>query len=202
MSPETQLFGVFNHIPMGIVLSIIALLLIASFFITSADSATFVLGMQTTFGSLNPSSMVKVTWGVAQALIAFVLLLAGGGDGSKALNAIQSAAIISAFPFSFVVIMMMISFYKDANQERKFLGLTLTPNKHRLQDYVRYQQEDYESDILEKENLEEIKKRRIIINFKAYKCELTFILIGFLLINLNGIDNHSQLIIFTYCTIS
>ena len=72
--------------------------------------------MQTTFGSLNPSSLVKVTWGVAQALIAFVLLLAGGGDGSKALNAIQSAAIISAFPFSFVVIMMMISFYKDATR--------------------------------------------------------------------------------------
>ncbi len=160
MSPETQLFGVFNHIPLGIVLSIIALLLIASFFVTSADSATFVLGMQTTFGSLNPSSLVKVTWGVAQALIAFVLLLAGGGDGSKALNAIQSAAIISAFPFSFVVIMMMISFYKDANKERKFLGLTLTPNKHRLQEYVKYQQEDYETDILEKEKLEEIKKKK------------------------------------------
>ena len=46
--------------------------------------------------------------------------------------------------------MMMISFYKDANQERKFLGLTLQPNKHRLQDYVKYQQQDYESDILEK----------------------------------------------------
>ena len=159
MSPETQLFGVFNHIPLGIVLSIIALLLIASFFVTSADSATFVLGMQTTFGSLNPSSLVKVTWGVAQALIAFVLLLAGGGDGSKALNAIQSAAIISAFPFSFVVIMMMISFYKDANKERKFLGLTLTPNKHRLQEYVKYQQEDYETDILEKREVRRNKEK-------------------------------------------
>lgn len=63
MSAETQLFGVFNHIPLGIVLSIIALLLIASFFITSADSATFVLGMQTTNGSLNPSAFIKVTWG-------------------------------------------------------------------------------------------------------------------------------------------
>ena len=31
---------------------------------------------------------------------------------------------------------MMISFYKDANKERKFLGLTLTPNKHRLEEYV------------------------------------------------------------------
>ena len=150
MTAETQLFGVFNEIPLGIILSIIALVLIASFFITSADSATFVLGMQTTNGSLEPSIMIKVTWGIAQSLIAFVLLFAGGGNGAEALNAIQSAAIISALPFSFVVIMMMISFYKDANQERKFLGLTLTPNKHRLQDYVQHQQEDYEDDIIEK----------------------------------------------------
>ena len=117
MTPETQLFGVFNEVPLGMLLSIIALILIASFFITSADSATFVLGMQTTFGSLEPTGFVKVTWGVAQSLIAFILLLAGGGDGAAALSAIQSAAIISAFPFSFVVILMMISFYKDANQE-------------------------------------------------------------------------------------
>ncbi|MGI2235188.1 BCCT family transporter [Staphylococcus cohnii] len=150
MTAETQLFGAFNEIPFGIVLSLIALVLIASFFITSADSATFVLGMQTTFGSLEPSKVVKVTWGIAQSLIAFVLLFAGGGNGADALNAIQSAAIISALPFSFVVIMMMISFYKDANKERKFLGLTLTPNKHRLQDYVQYQQEDFEDDIINK----------------------------------------------------
>jgi len=150
MSAETQLFGVFNHLPLGMVLSLVALVLIGSFFITSADSATFVLGMQTTYGSLEPSNVVKVTWGIAQSLIAFILLLAGGGDGAEALGALQSAAIISALPFSFVVILMMISFYKDANQERKFLGLTLQPNKHRLKEYIEYQQEDYESDILEK----------------------------------------------------
>ena len=113
MSAETQLFGVFNHLPLGMIL-------------------------------------VKVTWGIAQSLIAFILLLAGGGDGAEALGALQSAAIISALPFSFVVILMMISFYKDANQERKFLGLTLQPNKHRLKEYIEYQQKDYESDILEK----------------------------------------------------
>ncbi|KYH14584.1 BCCT family transporter [Staphylococcus kloosii] len=150
MSAETQLFGVFNHLPIGIVLSIIALILIGSFFITSADSATFVLGMQTSYGSLEPSNVVKVTWGIAQSLIAFVLLFAGGGNGAEALNAIQSAAIISALPFSFVVIMMMISFYKDANNERKFLGLTLTPNKHRMRDYVELQSEEYEDDIIER----------------------------------------------------
>ncbi|HEC2153079.1 BCCT family transporter [Staphylococcus delphini] len=150
MSAETQLFGVFHHIPLGIVLSIIALLLIASFFITSADSATFVLGMQTTNGSLNPSAFIKVTWGIAQSLIAFVLLLSGGGDGEAGLNALQSAAIISALPFSFIVILMMISFYKDANKERKFLGLTLTPNKHRLKEYVANSQQDYEDELISK----------------------------------------------------
>ncbi len=150
MSAETQLFGVFNHIPLGIVLSIIALLLIASFFITSADSATFVLGMQTTNGSLNPSAFIKVTWGIAQSLIAFVLLLSGGGEGEAGLNALQSAAIISALPFSFIVILMMISFYKDANKERKFLGLTLTPNKHRLKEYVANSQQDYEDELISK----------------------------------------------------
>ncbi|KIX89741.1 choline transporter [Staphylococcus microti] len=150
MSVETQLFGVFNHLPMGMILSIIALLLIASFFITSADSATFVLGMQTTNGSLNPSQFIKVTWGVAQSLIAFVLLLSGNGDGEAGLNALQSAAIISALPFSVVVILMMISFYKDANKERKFLGLTLTPNKHRLKEYVAQAQQDYEDELIAK----------------------------------------------------
>lgn len=147
MSPETQLFAVFNHLPLGIILSIVALLLIASFFVTSADSATFVLGMQTSYGSLEPASYIKVTWGVAQSLIAFILLFSGGDTG---LNSLQSAAIISALPFSIVIIFMMIAFYKDANRERKFLGLTLTPNKHRLEEYVKYSQQDYEEDILEK----------------------------------------------------
>ena len=147
MAPETQLFAVFNHLPLGIILSIVALLLIASFFVTSADSATFVLGMQTSYGSLEPASYIKVTWGVAQSLIAFILLFSGGDTG---LNSLQSAAIISALPFSIVIILMMIAFYKDANRERKFLGLTLTPNKHRLEEYVKYSQQDYEEDILEK----------------------------------------------------
>ncbi|WJP98778.1 glycine betaine uptake BCCT transporter [Macrococcus bovicus] len=123
MSVETQLFGIFHEMPLGIGLSILALLLIGTFFITSADSATFVLGMQSTHGSLNPPNTVKVIWGISQSLIALVLIYAGG------LNALQSAAIIVAFPFSFILIGMMVSLYKDANKERLHLGLTLKPDK-------------------------------------------------------------------------
>jgi glycine betaine transporter len=137
---ETMLFGIFNEMPLSIILSTVALILIASFFITSADSATFVLGMQTSFGTLSPANYVKITWGVALSAIAYILLLAGGETG---LNALQSAAIISALPFSIVVLLMMMSFYKDANQERKYLGLTITPDKRKMKEYMdRVNEED------------------------------------------------------------
>lgn len=112
LTSET-LFGVFNEVPLGVVLSIIAILLVTTFFITSADSATFVLGMQSTNGSLHPANAVKLTWGVAQSLIAVILLSAGG------LDALQTALIISAFPFSFIMLMMMGSFYKAITLEYK-----------------------------------------------------------------------------------
>ncbi|WP_353419089.1 BCCT family transporter [Staphylococcus delphini] len=145
MSPETQLFGIFNELPLGLILSVIAMLLVGSFFITSADSATFVLGMQTSHGSITPTGRVKVIWGLLLSLIAFVLLLSSGGEG---LGALQSAAIISALPFSVVIILMLISFYKDANLERRHLGLTLTPDKERMREYVSESRKDenYELD--------------------------------------------------------
>jgi glycine betaine transporter len=147
---ETQLFAVFDQLPLGLILSFIAVLLVTSFFITSADSATFVIGMQTSFGSLTPTGKTKIVWGIALSSIAYVLLLAGGPTG---LNALQSAAIISALPFSIVVILMVLAFFKDANTERKYFGLTISPDRQRYEDYVKGSAEEYE------EELEEYKER-------------------------------------------
>ncbi|KKK34640.1 choline transporter [Salinicoccus sediminis] len=144
MAPETQLFAIFNEMPVGSLLSIVAIILVSVFFITSADSATFVLGMQTTFGSLTPPAIVKIVWGISLSSIAYILLLAGGETG---LNALQSAAIISALPFSIVVILMVVAFYKDANTERKYLGLSITPNKKRMQAYMESTPEEHQEDI-------------------------------------------------------
>ena len=148
LPPETQLFAIFQEMPLGTIMSFIALLLVAIFFITSADSATFVLGMQTSYGSLFPSSGIKVVWGVLLSSIAFVLLLTGGDTG---LGALQAAAIISAFPFSIVVILMLISFFKDANLERKNLGLTITPDPEKLEEYIEHTEEHPHED-MEREN--------------------------------------------------
>ncbi|MFZ0371081.1 MAG: BCCT family transporter [Halobacillus sp.] len=117
LGTEVALFSMLDHIPLGGVMSIIGLLLISTFFITSADSATFVLGMQTTNGSLNPKNQVKFTWGVIQAGAAAVLLWQGG------LGALQTAAIISAFPFTIIMILICFSLYKTFNEDAKEAGL-------------------------------------------------------------------------------
>ncbi|VEF49708.1 glycine betaine transporter [Bacillus freudenreichii] len=114
---EEVLFAIFNEMPLSAVLSIIAVLLIGIFFITSADSATFVLGMQASYGSLTPPNSVKLTWGFILAAMAAILLYSGG------LPALQNALIIAAFPFSMIMILMMISIYKALRQERRELGL-------------------------------------------------------------------------------
>ncbi|WP_188454751.1 glycine betaine uptake BCCT transporter [Virgibacillus oceani] len=110
---ELVLFNMFDNLPLSLILSIIAILLIASFFITSADSATFVLGMQSTNGSLTPPNNVKVAWGVAQSAVALILLYVGG------LTAIQNTIIIAALPFSFVMILMVIALFKALSKEVK-----------------------------------------------------------------------------------
>ncbi|QAS52093.1 glycine betaine uptake BCCT transporter [Halobacillus litoralis] len=112
LPPEQMLFGVFDQYPLGMLLSIIAMLLIATFFITSADSATFVLGMQTTNGSLNPPKAVKFAWGFAQSATAAVLLYTGG------LQALQNALISAAFPFSFIMLLMVYSLYKALREDK------------------------------------------------------------------------------------
>lgn len=110
---EVALFYVLEQFPLGTVMSIIAICLIATFFITSADSATFVLGMQTTNGDLNPSNSVKFIWGMIQTLTAVILLWTGG------LDALQTAAIIAALPFSIVLVLTVFSLIKSFREELK-----------------------------------------------------------------------------------
>ncbi|WP_432363239.1 glycine betaine uptake BCCT transporter [Sporosarcina sp. UB5] len=110
-STELTIFEMFHEMPLSFIISLVAVLLIASFFITSADSATFVLGMQSTNGSLTPPNSVKITWGVIQSTIAIILLSVNG------LTALQNTIIIAALPFSFIMLLMIISLIKALQSE-------------------------------------------------------------------------------------
>lgn len=110
-SSELVVFNMFDQLPLSFALSIVAILLLMIFFITSADSATFVLGMQSTRGSLSPPNSVKTALGLAQSAVALILLYVGG------LTALQNTLIAVALPFSIVMILMMIALIKSLHKE-------------------------------------------------------------------------------------
>ncbi|MBA4493140.1 BCCT family transporter [Paenactinomyces guangxiensis] len=109
----SALFVTLNHLPLGLIIMGLATLLIITFFITSADSATFVLGMFSSNGDLNPSTRVKIIWGILQSAIAIVLLFSGGLQG------LQKASIVAALPFAIIMVFMCFSLLKSLKTEIK-----------------------------------------------------------------------------------
>jgi glycine betaine transporter len=105
------IFTFFDYLPLSSVLSILGFAVVAIYYITVADTATFVLGMLSEGGTLNPSNKIKMTWGVIQSALAAVLLLAGG------LNVLQTASIAAALPFAIIMIVMCFSLLKGLKSE-------------------------------------------------------------------------------------
>ena len=102
----------------GTLISILTVVLLCTFFITSADSATFVLGMLTSQGNLNPSTKRKIVWGIIQSAMALALIISGGSNG---LGMLQTISIVAAFPFVFVIIFSMVSLYKSLKSDAKII---------------------------------------------------------------------------------
>jgi glycine betaine transporter len=109
----SALFVTLEQLPIGWFLGILATVLIITFFVTSADSATFVLGMLTSNGVLNPAASTKLIWGVLQSSIAAALLLSGG------LNGLQTASIVAALPFAVIMVFMVVSLNRALRTEIK-----------------------------------------------------------------------------------
>lgn len=88
--------------PFSAVMTVLAILLVATYFVTSSDSASLVIDMLTSGGATDTPKIQRVFWAVLEGGIAAVLLLAGAGG----LAALQAAAIATALPFSLVMIVM------------------------------------------------------------------------------------------------
>ncbi len=110
---SSALFATIDHLPAGQVISALVLALIILFVITSANSATFVLGMFTGKGVLNPARLLRLIWGVVQVLVTAVLLLSGG------LVALQTMSIVAAFPFMVLMIFMAAALLRSLRDERR-----------------------------------------------------------------------------------
>ena len=106
-------FATLEHFPMTTVTSVIAIVLALIFFVTSADSNTFVLGSMTSDGTLNPRRSALVLWGVLTGVVAIALMLADG------LSALQNTVIVTSLPFLVIVAALAVSFWKELRADRK-----------------------------------------------------------------------------------
>ncbi|SOC87031.1 choline/glycine/proline betaine transport protein [Curtobacterium sp. 314Chir4.1] len=113
VSVEQVLFQLLGAMPAGSVLVIGAIILIGVFFVTSADSGALVMGMIATGGQIEPKNWIRVFFAGVTALVAVTLLLAGG------LNALKTAAITTALPFSIVMVLMCWSTVVAFTRERR-----------------------------------------------------------------------------------
>lgn len=109
----SALFATFEHFPMSTLLSLIFIVLIVTFLVTSADSAAFILGMMTSKGNLNPSMMVKVIWGVLMAAIVVVLIKSSGLQG------LQTASLVTALPFTVILLLITYSLIKTIKEDHR-----------------------------------------------------------------------------------
>jgi glycine betaine transporter len=108
---ESALFTMLREYPLSSVTVVLAVFLIAIFFITGADSASIVMGMLSQHGKEEPMRWLVVFWGVAQGAVAAILLWSGG------LGALQTLVIIVAGPFMLVIVAMCVSLMKSLRTE-------------------------------------------------------------------------------------
>ncbi len=115
--PAVGLFVFLQENPFPIVMSLVMIFLLWIFFVAGADAGTIVLGSMSTGGVLNPSTTIKLAWGVAMAAFAAVLLIAGG------LDALQQASVIATAPFGIIMLFMCWSLYKSLRADAREVGL-------------------------------------------------------------------------------
>ena len=104
---EYAMFALLESLPLYSLVSGVSMLLVANYFVTSADSASLVLGSLSSRGSLSPKKPLVVFWGATIGGVAAVLLLSGGLEGLK------NATIIVALPFVFVMLLLCVALMKE-----------------------------------------------------------------------------------------
>jgi len=110
---STSLFIFFESFPFSIVLSIIGVVLIIGFFVTSSDSGSLVIDSLTSGGKIDAPVGQRIFWAISEGAVAAVLLVGGG------LGALQTASTASGLPFALILLVMCYSLYKGLNEDHK-----------------------------------------------------------------------------------
>ncbi|MEZ6188515.1 MAG: BCCT family transporter [Planctomycetota bacterium] len=126
---STAIYVMLERLPLSGITSFLAAAVVAVFFVTSSDSASYVVDMLTSGGHPNPPIWQRVFWACAEGACAAVLLYAGG---KQALQALQAAVVSIGLPFCVVLLLMCWSLVRALREEplaagRRTLGQPTPP---------------------------------------------------------------------------
>lgn len=105
------LFSMLDNLPISGVLSIVGIILVTVFFVTSSDSGSLVVDHLTSGGKMDSPVPQRIFWAVMEGVVAATLLIGGG------LTALQTASIITGLPFTIILLVMIYSLYLGLRQE-------------------------------------------------------------------------------------
>ncbi|WP_372702252.1 BCCT family transporter [Castellaniella sp.] len=143
------LFAFLEHLPLASITSFIAIIMVLVFFVTSADSGALVVDLLASNGAEHSPVWQRIFWSLLMGVVAIALLLADG------LEALQTATIASALPFSVILLLSLWGVFKalklDATKRRiRYQTVTRTPMpsnrepwQNRLRNIVRMPAEDH-----------------------------------------------------------
>ena len=109
--PELALFKMLEGLPFTTMMSALGVVLIAIFFVTSADSGSLVVDMITAGGKMDAPVRQRVFWCILVGLVAIALMLGGG------VASLQALAISVALPFCIVLLMLCVSLTQGLREE-------------------------------------------------------------------------------------
>ncbi len=111
----STIFKLVEYYPFAKPITFLIVIMIVLWFVTSSDSASFVIDMLTAGGDTNPPKIQRLFWALMEGLIAAILLAAGG------LGALQAAAIVAGLPFALVIFVMMYALLRGLSRDRLIL---------------------------------------------------------------------------------
>lgn len=112
--PDSLMFRFLEYLPLTKLISFMVIGIIMIFFVTSADSGMFVMNsIATKNAKISPKWQIA-GWGGLLAVLALFLLNAGG------LEALQSMTLITALPFSLIILMMIVCLVKALSIDKKY----------------------------------------------------------------------------------
>lgn len=111
----TSLYVLLEQFPISAVTSVVGVILVTSFFVTSSDSGSLVVDSLTAGGKLDAPVPQRIFWALTEGAVAAVLLVGGG------LGALQTAAISTGLPFAIILTILIWSLLKALRQEHQDL---------------------------------------------------------------------------------